>query len=502
MAINFLDILIILVYFFGLIAIGVIVSRRIKTHEDSMVAGRSFGSFLAGVGKAANLAGGSTSVGGTGYGYTYGVSGSWFGIANIILGLVLAPIAPRIWRAMMRGGFTSVGEYLGYRFGKFAQVFAGFLNTCAFIGFVSAQIVATATIMMVLFGWDYTFSAIVSTCIVIIYTILGGLKAVVYTDCMQMAIIYLGIVIILPIVAVNTVGGLGEVFASVPESMKEIGSMGWWQIIGVILVPTITAPFTIQSTYTYTAACKSANTARNANLWGSLFYALPAFAVILIGLCCYIMYPDLASDQDALPTIVVDLLPNGLIGVLLAAVLSATMSTSSTGLLCAVNCFTSDVVFVIKDAISNRDKSKSEGHKIEKKEVLTLKATRIIIGCVGVFTLIGSLYFPHIIELILMGYSLLCGGLLVPALAAMFSKRATKPAAIASMLTGGISFLIFSFTVSWPAIFGATPISALTMIVVSLCTKKPDPLTYDLYFEDEWEKSPNNPDRKTEAAAE
>ena len=135
MAINVLDIAIIVIYFFGLIAIGVIVSRRIKTHEDSMVAGRSFGSFLAGVGKAANLAGGSTSVGGTGYGYTYGISGSWFGIANIILGLVLAPIAPRIWRAMTRGGFTSVGEYLGYRFGRFAQVFAGFLNTCAFIGF-------------------------------------------------------------------------------------------------------------------------------------------------------------------------------------------------------------------------------------------------------------------------------------------------------------------------------------------------------------------------------
>ena len=496
MAINVLDIAIIVIYFFGLIAIGVIVSRRIKTHEDSMVAGRSFGSFLAGVGKAANLAGGSTSVGGTGYGYTYGISGSWFGIANIILGLVLAPIAPRIWRAMTRGGFTSVGEYLGYRFGRFAQVFAGFLNTCAFIGFVSAQIVATATIMTVLFGWDYTFSAVIST--VIVYTILGGLKAVVYTDCMQMAIIYLGIVIILPIMAVHAVGGFGEIWSNIPTNLQQIGSMGWFQIIGVILIPTITAPFTIQSTYTYTAACKTAKTARNANLWGSLFYAFPAFAVILIGLCCYVMYPDLASDQDALPTIITELLPNGLMGLLLAAVLSATMSTSSTGLLCAVNCFTSDVVFVIRDAIKNRsDRKIEEGKATEgKKEVLTLAATRIVIAIIGVFTLIGSLYFPNIIELILLGYSLICGGLLVPAVATMFSKRATKPAAIVSMLSGGISYLILSFTVSWPAIFLAVPISAVLMIVVSLCTKKPDPLTYDLYFEGEWEQSPNNPQNR------
>ncbi len=493
MAINFLDIAIIVIYFFGLIAIGVVVSRRIKTHEDSMVAGRSFGSFLAGVGKAANLAGGSTSVGGTGYGYTYGVAGSWFGIANIILGLVLAPIAPRIWRAMTRGGFTSVGEYLGYRFGKFAQVFAGFLNTCAFIGFVSAQIVATATIMTILFGWNYTFSAVISTFIVIIYTILGGLKAVVYTDCMQMAIIYLGIVIILPIMAVHAVGGVDTIWSNIPSAFKDMSSMGWFQIIGVILIPTITAPFTIQSTYTYTAACKTAKTARNANLWGSLMYAFPAFAVILIGLCCYVMYPDLASDQDALPTIITELLPNGLIGLLLAAVLSATMSTSSTGLLCAVNCFTSDVVFVIRDSIKKKE---TTGKNQEKKEVLTLSATRMIIAVAGVFTLLGSLYFPKIIELILMGYSLICGGLLVPAVATMFSKRATKPAAIASMLTGGVSYLILSLTVTWPAIFLAVPISAIVMVVVSLCTKKPDPLTYDLYFEDEWEKSPNNPEKK------
>ena len=56
--------------------------------------------------------------------------------------------------------------------------------------------------------------------------------------------------------------------------------------------------------------------------------------------------------------------------------------------------------------------------------------------------------------------------------------------------------MILSFTVSWPAIFLAVPISAVLMIVVSLCTKKPDPLTYDLYFEDEWEQSPNNPQNR------
>lgn len=483
---NILDVLIIVVYFFGLIAIGVVVSRKIQNHEDSVVAGRSFGSFLAGVGKAANLAGGSTSVGGTGYGYTYGISGSWFGIANIIFGLILAPIAPRIWKAMDRGRFTSIGEYLGYRFGKKAQIIAGFLNTCTYIGFVAAQIVATATIVTVLLGWDYTVSAVVTTVVVILYTILGGLKAVVYTDCMQIGILYLGIVIILPIIAVNAVGGLSEVWNNIPDAYHSIGSMGWFEIIGVILIPTITAPFTVQSTYSYTAACKDAKSARNCNLWSSLIYAFPAFAVILIGLCCYVLYPGLASDQDALPRIIIELLPHGLVGLLLAAILSATMSTSSTCLLCSVNCFLVDVVDVIR-------KEKKEDEDPKKK----LRLTRILMAVIGVFTLVTSLLYPNIIDLIVLGYAVACGGLLAPVIAAMYSKKATTPACLASMIVGGGAHVVIQLTgiFTFPPIFVSLPLSVILMLVVSAVTKKPDPSCYDLYFDEEWEKSPNNKNR-------
>jgi len=475
-----LDVIIIILYLVVLVLIGALVSRKVKSHEDSVVAGRSFGGLLAGVGKAANLAGGSTSVGGTGYGYTYGISGSWFGIANIGVGFMMLPFVKRLWNAMNRGRFTTIGDYIGYRFGKEAKLIAGLLNCVAYTGFVASQVVATGTIVSVLLGWDIGLAMVITTVVVIGYSIMGGLKAVVYTDCLQMAILYVGMVFILMPKSIGTVGGFNELMSRVPAAFTDIGAMGWFTIIGVLLIPTLCAPFTMQAAYSYTASCKNVKAAFNSQLWCSLLYSLPAFAVIFIGMCGYLLYPDVASSNDVLPTMILDMLPTGLIGILLAAILSATMSTSSTCLICATNCFVTDVwgELVKKD--------------MSQKQHLTL--TRIVMGIIGVCTLVISIFYPNIIELIVLGYAIGAGGLLVPALAAMFSKRATKSGCLASMILGGGVYVIIQITgiIPYPPIFFAAPVSLMAMLIVSAITPKPDPSCYDVYFDDEWKKSPKN----------
>lgn len=483
-----LDIGIVIIYFIMLLVIGVLVGRRMKTHEDSTIAGRSLGVFLGGIGKAANSAGGSSSVGGTSWGYSHGISTAWYGLGEGISYIFVAPFIPRLWRAMDRGKFSTVGEYLGYRYGKAAQIFAGALNTLAYTGFVAAQIIATGTIIHVLLGWSYVASALISTVIVIGYTILGGLKAVVYTDVIQMFMIYLGLVFILPPIVFGEVGGIGEMLSKIPDTMKDFGGMGWFTIIGTILIPCCLTPLTMQSTYSYSAACKNDKTALKSFFLVPFLYVPTAVIVILMGMSAFLLFPALKDPVDALPTLIVTYLPHGLVGLLLAAILSATMSTSSTCMLCAVNCLTQDVIKPLR--------------KKEASAAQQLVLVRICIAILGVLTISITLLYTNLISIITLGYAMGVGGLLAPVVATMFWKRATKPAALITMFVGGAIYVTLELTklISLPPLFISLPVSAILMVVISLFTKA-DTDKLDIYFDDEWAKSSRNPENAARTKA-
>lgn len=469
---SFIDLLVIIFYFGLLMAIGAVVSRKVKTNEDAVIGGKSFGVLAAAVGKTANLAGGPAVVGGTGYGYSFGFGGSWFGIANIISSWISAPFAPRIWRAMSRANLVSIGGFLGYRFGTFARVFSGMTNGLAYTGFVAAQIVATGKILHVLLGWSLTTSMIATTCVVVFYTILGGLKAVVYTDFLQLGIMIGGLFFILMPLSISNIGGWNALMEAVPAEFHNWGSMGWGTIIGSILIPTALAGFTMQASYAFIGASKTMKISWTSSMLSGFLYALIASAVILIGMGTSVLFPGLES-QDALGTIITQMLPKGLVGILLAAVLSATMSTAATCSLSAATTFGTDVFKpLFKEKYSSLD---------------PLKVTRVLIGIIALTALSFAILYPQIIGLLLMGYSLGAGGLVVPIFATMFWKRANTPGCIASMLSGGISYLVLSKLVTWPPLFASIPISLAALIIVSLITPAPPKNMYDIYFEEEWQ---------------
>ena len=107
----------------------------------------------------------------------------------------------------------------------------------------------------------------------------------------------------------------------------------------------------------------------------------------------------------------------------------------------------------------------------------------------GVVILLIAMFNRDIISLITYGYSLGVGGLLVPFFACYFWKRATSAGCISAMLVGGVTYVALSSLVTWPALFVSLPASLVTMVIVSLSTKAPDPKCYDLYFDDEWAKT-------------
>lgn len=470
---GFLDIAVIVAYFVLLIFIGSAASRQVRSNKDALAGGDGFGTWIAGIGRTANMAGGPATVGNTTYGFQSGIGGSWFAISNIISMWVAAPFAPRIYRAMKRRDAITIGGYIGNRFGKFTRVFAGITNFLAYTGFVASNILATGTLLNVILGWDFTMSMIMTAIIVTLYTLSGGLKSVYQINILQVAIMIIGLTgIILP-ASINAAGGWSGIVNTVPASFLDIGALGWGTIIGTILIPTALTGFTTQAGYISVASSKNLEVSWKSTLLGGVLYIFIAIPVIFVGMAAFVLFPE-ANAQQILAKTILEILPTGLIGVLVAAVISATMSTAASCTLNAVTCFSKDVLEPIRE--------------MKLSDNADLRLTRILIVVISLIATVFAVLLPSVIQLLLIGYSLAAGGLLVPAFATMFWKRATTPGIIASMIGGGLSYLILQSVVkvTWPPLFLSIPLGLVLVVVVSLMTKPQELEKYAPYFEDSW----------------
>ena len=476
---HIIDVIIVVAYLVVLVLIGLKVSSGVKTAEDQMVAGRSFNTVTAAIGAAANSAGGSTSVGGTAYGYNYGLAGIWFNLGTACSMWVAAPFSGRVWKTMVRKNMVSAGEYYGYRFGRGAQFMTNIINVAAYMGFVASQVVATGTICHALLGWNLTVSIIITTLIVILYTATGGLKAVVYTDFMQMAILFIGMCFVLMPLSLHAAGGFGALADNIDPSKLTIANeeMNWTRIIAMIFIPTILNSFTMQAYYGYVGSCKDIRAARNSRILQGFFYIFPALAVIIIGMCALVLFPQLENGNEALPTMILELLPTGGVGLLFAACIAATMSTSDTCLLSSATAWTN----IYKDLIN--PKATTEQLK---------KHNEIAMVVIGLGVMIVALTNSDIISLITVGYSAGIAGLLVPFFAAFFSKKATNAGALAAMVVGIVGWALVNYNVisigGLPGLFVSVPAAVVVIIVVSMFTKKPTDEQLAPYHDDVFQK--------------
>ncbi|MDR1953646.1 MAG: sodium:solute symporter family protein, partial [Clostridiales Family XIII bacterium] len=492
---NIIDILIIIAYFIMLVLIGLYVAKKhVRSGNDAAVAGRSLGAFMGGIGKAANSAGGSTSVGGTSWGYQLGIAAVWYSVGEGLAYWAFLWLVKRQWRALFRSRANTVGSFFGYRWGKFGQAYVGIINTISYVAFVAAQIIATATVIKVLMGWDYNVSLFVSTGIIIFYCAAGGLRAIVLTDVIQMAIIIVGMLFVLPPIIFKKAGdalgggGLSTVWDTLKNTdvtnfmthLDAPGVFGWLYVIGAIVIPCLLIGICMQAPYQYQASIKSADAAFKSYLSVPILYIPAAIMVVLIGMCAVMLYgadfmpaayggpADGSGDPNmVLPTIIKEFLPTGLVGLLLAAVLSATMSTSSTCLICATTSFTDDVVNpFLKKKLDN------------KKSLLLFRCSMVGLGF---STILITLWANDIIKLITETYAAAVSALAFPIFMTLFWKKATKVGTFTTMIASAIIYYAVQFggdaiglnpnLVAAP-LFVAFPASVVIMLVVSFATQK------------------------------
>lgn len=458
-----IDYLIFIVYFFIILSVGFYFYRRNKSKEDYYVGGRTMSASHIGMSIVATDVGGGFSIGLGGLGFVMGLAGSWLLFTGLVGAWLTAVfIVPKIKAIDKQNGMLTFPDFLRHHFNDRVALVAAIISGVGYLGFTGAQILAGAKLAAgsvfsrISFMDPLSLSLYIMAGIILLYTVLGGIKAVIYTDTIQWIVLLSGLLLFGVPFAFIKVGGWEVIQAELPPQFFQLTNITVRQFVNwfFTIVPIW---FIAMTLYQRIYACRSAKDARHAfYIAGLLEYPIMAFLGVFLGMIARIFFPTVEAEMG-MPMLLRDVLPVGITGVVLAAYFSAIMSTADSCLIASSGNFVNDII--------ERYWVKGASHKriIRISQLVTL-----IIGCIAVI-IAGS--FTTVLEIILHAYSFMVAGLLVPTLAAYFSKHKSVLAAMLAMIGGGglTLFVIFSKIVM-PMKLDASIYGIAFSAVIYICT--------------------------------
>ncbi len=463
-----LDYVIFGTYFLGILYVGYYYFKKNNSKEDYYVGGRNISAGHVGLSIAATDVGGGFSVGLGGLGFTMGLSGSWL----LFTGLVGAWIAavftvPKLKALDMDKGMLTFPDFISLKYNKTVGIVAAIISTIGYVGFTSGQILAggklAAGSVFSKIEWmdPLQFSLIAMAFVVVGYTVLGGLKAVIYTDTVQWIVLLAGLLFLGIPFAYFKLGGWDTIVQSLPATHFRLTNVSWITIINwsFAIVPIW---FVAMTLYQRVYASPSVKQAKKAFFIAGIFeYPFMAFSGVILGMLARVAFPE-SDAETALPLLLSHVLPMGIAGFVLASYFSAVMSTADSCLIAASG-------NILNDILPTFFKNSSDK--------LVIRASQVITFLVGVLAFILAGWFTSVLDIVLQSYSFMVSGLIVPTLAAYFSKKPNPIAALVSMIGGGGLTLILIFTsvklpyALDPTIFGIIASLALYIFTFQI-TKK------------------------------
>ncbi|WP_315121239.1 sodium:solute symporter family protein [uncultured Clostridium sp.] len=443
---------IILLYMAATVVIGLVVSNSKKkktdkqSNDDFLMAGKSLGPIvLAGTLFAANTGGASTTGVATNV-YTYGLSASWYVIAAGIGFVLVSFIAPYFRKTQA----NTVPEIISKRYGKPSHIFTAITSIAALFMATGAQIIATASIINVVTGVQFRTAAIITTAVVIVYTMVGGFTSVTATNVMHVLFITLGMTIaMLIVVNNNAVGGFSTLFEKAKTVTDNSGNnldllsmtkVGLPTIIGYIAMYFMTFPTGQEIVQTYCSA-KDGKSAKLGSLIAGILSAVYAIVPGIIGLVAYVCIDGFAAggaQKNALAEATLTFAPAWVAGIVLAAIVAATMSSASGNMIGTATMFTNDIFTPYIN----------KGVKDDNKEVWISRVTMVVVGLVG---LVVALTASNIISVMMGAFALRSAGPFAAFICGIFYKNVTQRAGFLSIVTGTLvaAIWIYGFNTPW-----------------------------------------------------
>ena len=480
-----LDYVIFVLYMAAILGVGYYHYRRNRSEEDYYVGGRRIPPTALGLSIVATDVGGGFSIGLGGVGFLMGLAGSWLLFTGLVGAWLTAVfIIPRIKGPDLAQKMLTYPDFLRWRYDGRVAALAAVISAVGYLMFTGSQIQAGATLASETvfrsapFGWDpFRFSLFAMGFIIVAYTVMGGIKAVIYTDFVQWLILLTGLIFLAIPLALREVGGWGELRAALPPEMFSLGNIDTVTFVNwmVAIVPIWLVGMTL---YQRMYACRGVREGRKAWYIAGFFeYPVMAFMGVILGMCARAMYPELigvaGGEELGLPRLINEVLPLGVTGVVAAAYFSAIMSTADSCLVASSGNVVGDFLqrYVFRGASHRK----------------MIRISHIVTLLLGLAAIYYALRLGTVIEGVFDAYGFLVAGLFVPTLGAFFWRRATAGGALLGMLAGGLvtnilpwlrpvlpgplESLFFGLGL-WPVVFGMI-FSAVFFVAGSLLTPPP-----------------------------
>lgn len=467
---------IIFLYMVLTVVVGLVSSKRKQakkaqqSNDDFLMAGKSLGPLvLAGTLFAANTGGASTTGIATNV-YSYGLSAAWYVIAAGIGFVLVSFIAPYFRKAQA----STVPQIISKRYGKASHIFTAFTSIAALFMATGAQIIATASIINVVTGLSFQAAAVIITIVVIAYTMVGGFASVAAANLMHVLFITVGMTIAMFVMVSNeAVGGFAALFSKasavtdangVNMDLLSMTKVGVPTIIGYIAMYFMTFPTGQEIVQTYCSA-KDGKSAKVGSVIAGLLSAAYAIVPAIIGLVAYVCIDGYAvsAQKNALADATMTFAPAIVAGIVLAAVVAATMSSASGNMIGTATMFTNDV---FRPYING-------GKQDDKKEIWISRVVMVVVGGVG---LTVALTASNIISVMMGAFALRSAGPFAAFICGLFYKNVTQRAGFVSIVAGTVVAAIWIYVLGTPwglsAMVPGGIVALVTIFAVSAIDRK------------------------------
>ncbi len=452
----------VIAYLVVTILVGFWASRRVKTSNDYMLAGRSLPLLITSSALFATWFGAETVFGASSEflgGGLYAVIEDPFGAALCLL-LFGAFYAGKLYKLKL----LTLGDFFRVKFGRTTELVASIFLAPPYVGYIAAQLVAMGLIMNVVTGMEVWEGVVVSAAVVTIYTYIGGMWAISITDFIQTIVIIIGLLILASVLAVEA-GGVAAVISQVPKEnfrllpafeMKEVVAyVAAWSVLGLGSIPS-------QDVFQRSMSSNSARTAVWSCYIAAFFYLTIAMLPLFISLCTRHLYPgQLQGDtQLSLPNMVLAHTAMPVQILFFGSLLSAIMSTTSSAILAPAAIVSENVV----KPLARHRYSDKQLLLVTRLGVLLFSALATAMACMrsNIYELVGE---SSILSLV---------SLFAPLTFGLYWKRTSSAGALAGMVLGMITWIIFeACETTWPSLVPATIVSVMATVAGSLGWPQP-----------------------------
>jgi solute:Na+ symporter, SSS family len=440
----------VVLYLLASVAIGLFAAKRVKNTADYAVAGRSLALPVVIATTFATWFGSETVLGVSARFASGGLGAvveDPFG-ASMCLVLVGLFFAYKLYQKHL----ITLGDYYRQRFGRTIEILCSVMIIFSYLGWVAAQVTALGLVFNLLSqdAISVPMGMFIGISVVLVYTLFGGMWSVALTDFVQMIVIGLGLVAIAWFAA-DLAGGAGKVIDYAASEGKfqffPTGGAKEWVFFFAASITMMLGSIPQQDVFQRVMSSNSAETAvRGPVIGGTLYFLFALIPMFVVTAAVLVMGPEaqalLKDDpQKVLPTLVMQHMPVTLQVAFFGALLSAIMSTASATLLAPSTAFVENILRNMRPGMSDK---------------ATLRAMRLSVLVLAVVVLSYAIIMQgtSIYELVSGAYQVPLVGAFVPLVFGLYWQRATTQGALASVVLGLGTWIVFLAT---PALSEAFP---------------------------------------------